>query len=124
MALYTIVHVCTDRLAFLDLFAYTRNFKRFRQEIRDICIEQTDSEQVHDIFGVLTIPHYIQNCVRCIVWARGKQFRARHVINTDSFMYVCLFAGFCNSYIITKSNGLDYPHMCSINHALTMVSLN
>lgn len=47
-----LIHVCTDRLAVRDLFAYSRNFKRFRQEIRDICIEQTDSEPVHGIFGV------------------------------------------------------------------------
>lgn len=47
-----LIHACTDRLAVLDLFAYSRNFKRFRQEIRDICIEQTDGEPVHGIFGV------------------------------------------------------------------------
>lgn len=75
--LCVLLHVCTDRLASLDLFVYTHNFKRFRQEIRDMCIEQTDSEPVHDIFGVLTIPPYIQSCIMCIVWARGKQFQTR-----------------------------------------------
>lgn len=41
-----LIHACTDRLAVRDLFAYSRNFKRFRQEIRDICIKLTANQSM------------------------------------------------------------------------------